>query len=124
VVTVTGFTTALPPGGAPITAQGGLLALPSNIGRRENDEFSIVPEVHIDLGYTICKNVRLTVGYNFLYWTDVVLPGDQIDTFVNEAQAPTSLNFGRAGGGNNPTPLFRQTSFWAHGLNFGVALRY
>ncbi len=78
----TGF--ALPPGVYP----GGIYAQPSNIGRRDADNFSVVPQVQCLLGLDLAWWLRLTVGYDFLYWTGVVRPGNQINPNLNPNQFP------------------------------------
>src|SRR5262249_31769774 len=83
--------------GAPLTSEpgfptrlepGGLLALPTNIGRRDRDRFTVVPEVGINVGYNITENLRVFAGYNFLYWSSVVRPENAIDRAVNTTQLP------------------------------------
>jgi len=49
-VTINGTTVFTPAAGAPTVASGGLLALPSNIGSYSRDEFSVIPEVGINVG--------------------------------------------------------------------------
>ena len=54
-------------------------------------------------------------GYNFMYWSNVVRPGDQIDRNINPNLAPV---FGGTAGGVGaaaPARLNRETDFWAHG---------
>src|SRR5262249_17480193 len=65
--------------GVTVPARGGLLALPSNIGRFHGDQFAVVPEVDVIASYSICRHVSLKAGYTFLYWGRVARPGDQID---------------------------------------------
>jgi hypothetical protein len=98
----------------------GLLALPTNIGRFSRDQFSVVPELGINLGYQLCEHWRLFVGYNFIYWNNVARPGTLIDPVVNTTQQSGGTLTGPA----RPTFAFRNTDFWAHGVNFGLELRY
>lgn len=106
--------------------QGGLLALPSNIGHFTQNRFSVVPEIGVKLGYNLTDNLRVTVGYDFLYWSNVVRPGDQIDTSLNVAQIPNFLPQGQVAPAGPIRPLvpFRTTDFWAQGFNAGLELRY
>jgi hypothetical protein len=104
---------------------GGLLALPTNIGRYNNNEFTVIPEVNLNVGYRLTDCVLVYAGYSFLYWSRVVRPGDQIDRVVDVTQIP---NF--APPGTQPTGIprpgvpFAQTDFWAQGLNVGVELSW
>jgi hypothetical protein len=107
------------------TFPGGLLALPgANIGRVEDDEFTVVPQVGVNLGYRITERITLFGGYSFLYWSSVVRPGDQIDPVLDVNRIPNFVT--------DPTPVipprpanpFKRSDLWVHGLNFGVALNW
>jgi hypothetical protein len=121
---IAGSQQILRPGQAtPSVFSGGLLAAGPNLGNFTNNEFSVVPEFTLNVGYWMTPTVRTYVGYNFLYWTNVARPGEQIDrvvdlTFIpNAPAAPFS-------GQNRPIPLFQQSDFWAQGLQFGIELRW
>jgi hypothetical protein len=118
-----GYQVRTMPGRAPVLSRGGLLVLPSNLGRFRQDEFSVVPEFDAMASYVICRHVTLTAGYQFIYWSRVVRPGDQIDRAIDVTQIP---NFPAGGavptGVARPTIPFRQTDFWAQGLTVGVQL--
>lgn len=120
-VTISGATTLTPVQGDPPPPQvGGLLAQVSNIGHYERDSFSVIPELDINLGYKLTQNLKMRVGYTFLYWTDVVRPGDQIDREINGTLVP---RFGEAP--NAVIPPFRpqfvlnETNVWIQGINIG-----
>lgn len=124
IIRIDGSSTLVPAaGGGVTTLPGGILALPSNIGHFKYDHFSVVPEVSMQLGYELTSRVRLAVGYDFLYWSEVVRPGDQVVPLVSNAQVPTSPTFGM-GGSPFPPPPHRSTDFWVQGLNFTVAVRF
>jgi hypothetical protein len=106
--------------GAQASFNSGLLALPSNIGRFSRDVFSVVPEVGMNIGYQVCDHLRLFVGYNFIYWTHVARPGNLIDPVLNTTQQSGGTLTGPA----RPAFAFHNTDFWAHGVNFGLELRY
>jgi hypothetical protein len=112
------------PGGMQSTFTGGLLALNSNIGHFQRDSFSIVPEVGLNVGYQFTDHLRAFVGYNFLFWSDVVRPGDQIDRGLDVTRIP---NFGVPAtplAQPRPAVPFKETGFWAQGINFGVEFRF
>jgi hypothetical protein len=88
---------------------GGIFAQPSNMGTFRRNEFSIVSEVGVRVGYQVTDYMRALVGYDFLYWMNVARPGEQID---------------RALGGGRPVFAFRSSDFWTHGLTAGLELRY
>lgn len=101
---------------------GGLYALTSNIGQRSDSVFTYVPEVQLRVGYGVTQNMRVSVGYDFLYWSSVVRPGDQIDRGLDVTRVPPP-------GGTpvvppRPAALFETTDFWAQGANIGVEYRW
>jgi hypothetical protein len=56
----------------------------------------------------------------------VIRPGNVLDGTVNRANVPTDTNFG--GGGAAPArpafPGFNGSSYWAQGINLGLAFRF
>jgi hypothetical protein len=125
VVNVLGTSTLIPNVGPAVTVPSGQFAGPSNIGRRTGDEFAVIPEVEVKLGFQVTDWLRATVGYDFLYWSRVVRPGKQVDIVVddrlnavNGAFDPTTTQV------SFPRPEFNKSDFWAQGLTFGVELRY
>jgi hypothetical protein len=58
--------------GIPDDYAGGILAQRTNIGEHSSDEFAVVPEVGITLGYQLTCRLRATFGYSFIYWSEVV----------------------------------------------------
>lgn len=124
LVEITGGTQVTPFVGRPQSSTGGLLALPTNIGRRERSQFTVVPELGAEVGYRVTNNVRLFVGYSFIYWSDVVRPADQVDRGINPTQVPGGAVAPNLVGPARPAFAYRDTDFWAQGLNFGLLLRY
>jgi hypothetical protein len=110
--------------GAPLPANAGLLVLPSNSGRFARDEFAVVPEVGVSVGYQVTPRLRAQVGYDFLYWSRVARAGDQVNRVVNPTQVPSSVEFGSLLGPAQPTVPFRQTGYWAQGINLGLEFKF
>lgn len=107
------------------TFPGGLLALPgANIGSYSQNKFAVVPEVGFNIGYHLRPNLRIFVGYNFLYASSVLRPGDQIDTTLDVTRIPnfptgaTPLTLVR------PTTTLRDTEFFAQGISFGLQFKW
>jgi hypothetical protein len=118
---VNGFTTVAVPGFAPVTQSGGLLALSSNSGHFSANRFGVVPEVGVKVGYQVTPHLRATVGYDFLFWNDVVRAGSQIDPVVN----PNLLPPATPGGPSRPAPRIGDTTdLWVHGVSFGLEFRF
>jgi hypothetical protein len=104
---------------------GGLLAAPTNIGRHTRNQFSVVPEFTLDLGYQLTDWLKVYVGYDFLFWSGVLRPGEQIDTVVDIAVVPNLAPAGVAPTGlARPGVLLRESDFWAQGVHFGAEVRY
>ena len=122
-VDIDGQTTLITPAGVQ-TANGGVLALPSNSGAFRRHVFSLVPEAGINIGVDAHPNVRLLGGYSLLYWTNVVRPGRQIDRTLNPAQVPSDQAFGAVLGPPRPAFSFQGENFWAHTFNFGLEFHY
>jgi hypothetical protein len=125
VVNVSGGSSLLPAGGTLVTATAGQFAGPSNIGRLVDDSFAVVPEVEVKGGYNVTEHLRAFVGYDFLYWSRVVRPGNQVDLIVDDRQNPVNPGFDPT----NPTtffprPLIQRSNFWAQGINFGLEFTY
>ena len=101
---------------------GGILAQPSNIGHYSSDVFSAVPELDVTVGYLVTSRLRATFGYTFIYWTRVARPDDAIDLQLNPDQFPPAAD--PITGPLRPAFVFRDSSFWAQGLRFGVDYRW
>ena len=104
-------------------APGGLYAQPSNIGHFESDQFTVVPQVQARLGWQPVRWVRGWIGYDFLYWSQVLRAGDQIDLRVDPAQVATDPRFTGAAA-SSPHPQFNRTDFWIQGISFGTELTF
>ena len=105
------------------TFAGGLLTQsPGNIGQFTQDEFAVVPEFGATLGYQLTDRLRATVGYTFIYWSNVVRPGDQIDTDVNPNLIPPQTT--PIVGAARPTFDFDTTDYWVQGISVGGEFRW
>jgi hypothetical protein len=104
------------------TTLGGVRVLPSNFGRSVNTEFAFMSELGADLGLQVTRHVSVHVGYNMLYWTNVLRPGNAIDPVVNRAQVPIDPTYNPAALGPRPTPVFHTSELLAHGLVVGVVV--
>ena len=123
VIDITGTTTGIS-AGTPTTVNGAVLAVASNIGRFARDDFAVVPELNLQFGYAVNDRLRTYIGYDFLYCSSVVRPGDQINNRVDDRQVPMSPLFVPGFTGNSPPPPFQRADFWAQGINLGIEFRY
>lgn len=117
-VVIDGMTTTTDPDAGTATFTGGLLAQQTNIGRYEQNQFAVIPELGVTLGYDLTCRLRATFGYTFLYWSRVARPANQIDTSVSQLppEDPT--------GARRPAFAFTTSDFWAQGMNFGLEYRF
>jgi opacity protein-like surface antigen len=107
-----------------VTTSGpyGIFATPTNSGVTSSNRFAVVPEAQIKLGYDVTPSIRLIVGYDFIYWSNVVRPTDQIDRnlikgqFYQEDPNSTSLAY--------PQRLDKTTDYYAQGMSIGLEARF
>ena len=104
------------------TYEGGLLALPTNIGTYNRSTFNVIPQLNANLGYNVTPQLRMIVGYTLIYWSSVVRAGNQISLDVNETYIPSG--FDTPEGPARPAFAWRNTDFWAQGINVGVDYRF
>ncbi len=117
---IAGQTTTTDAAAASTTAQGGLLAQGTNIGNYRSDDVASMGEFGFMLRRQLACGLSATVGYNFLYWSNVTRAGEIIDTTINTSQiAPGTL-----AGAARPTIIQKVDDFWAQGLRFGLEYRY
>src|SRR5262249_16948857 len=83
---IDGSTSVTLPGQGTSTLPGGLLAQPGNMGTQSSNEFSVIPELGVRVGWCVTPHLELSVGYTVMWWTDVVRPGDQVDLNVNTSR--------------------------------------
>ncbi len=124
VIDISGSTAITPPGGATTATPVGFLASGSNSGRHARNVFSAVPEVGVNAGLLVTSHLRVFTGYNFLYWSSVVRPADQIDLGLSGTRIPTDTRYNPGTGPARPGTPFRDTGFWAQGVTFGAELAF
>ncbi len=109
-------------GGPDLPFTGGLLAQRTNIGTYSDDEFAVIPEIGLTVGFRVTPHLHVTAGYTFLYLSRVARPGDQIDQDVNPDLLPPEVD--PVVGPLRPEFAFAHTDYWVQGLNLGLALHW
>jgi len=119
---IQGGSSVVLPNGARFDRPGGLLALGSNIGDYDRTKLVLMHDMSISVGYCVLPNVTVRLGYDFLWASNVLRPGRQIDLAVN----PTLLPFNAAApaGALRPAFKFDGESFYMHGISLGVAVQF
>ncbi|MCI0464243.1 MAG: BBP7 family outer membrane beta-barrel protein [Gemmataceae bacterium] len=113
--------------GPPMTFPGGYFAQRTNVGTYGQNQFAVVPEATISVGYEVTRRARVFVGYTFLYLSEAARPGNQLDRVINSSQSESILFTPTPGGlvgPRRPAFGFRDDDFWAQGINFGLELRF
>ena len=105
-------------------AIGGVYANAGSIGKYRNDEFAVIPEFNLTVGYQLTPHILGTVGYNYLYLNNVARPGNIDLTRINPGVIPGSSNFGNAVGPSPRPDVFRQTDFFAQGATVTLVISY
>lgn len=116
---INGNTSITVPNLPAVTAPGGLLTQPSNIGTYTRNQFAAIPELNINLCYNLSPSWKIIGGYTFIYFSDVALAGDQIDRSVNLSQNP-----GPPVGPLAPLPHFTRSDFLIQGISLGGEYRW
>lgn len=123
VVQIDGSSSVAAPGVAALP--GGLLAVAgANIGRHVTNRLAALSDVSLQMGVQVSPYLRVFVGYDFLYLSNVVRPGDQIDPIINQRLLTTSTSFRSLSGLTSPIVTGVRDDFFAHGVRFGMQLQY
>ncbi len=101
---------------------GGYFAQPTNEGYHRENRFAVMPELGLNGSVRLLERLKLNMGYNFLFLSEVARPGDQISTTINPSQSPSFTGTPSTTLIGQAAPLFTPISsqYFAHGLNFGL----
>jgi hypothetical protein len=120
-------TSGAPNGATPFrglaTVPGGVLAVPSNIGVRTSNDFSLIPQFDLNVAFQLHRSVRLFAGISWMYWNNLVRPGDQLNNVIDTRQVPSS-NFFNGQSVTQPPHPFNRVDFDAYGFNVGVLIGF
>ena len=123
-VSISGVSVISDPSSIPTqqTHDAGFLALDSNSGQYTQNEFAVVPEFAINLGYQVTDHLRFMIGYTGIYWSNVVRPGQHISRDINPNQLPPVST--PIVGTNRPGFAFDTTDYWIQGISLGGEYRW
>ena len=119
-INIGGGTVVMTPAGNR-NATGGVLAQATNIGSYSRTATAFLPEATATIGVRFTPWATGFVGYNFMYVSELVRPGKQIDPVVNPANFPFGAGSATA---SHPSFHLRGESLWMQGVNFGLKLQY
>ena len=101
--------------------------MPTNVGTYTRDDFAVIPEAEFKLICRITKRLEASLGYSFVYWSDVALAGQQIDMSMGQPTVNASQLLGGAlppGDPRNPAFIgIVDTDFWIQALSFGLTFK-
>ena len=93
--TIQGGTTAMLPSGMRFYRPGGFLALSTNSGVHDRTKLAFMRDTTFSFGYSITENIALRVGYDLLWVSNVVRPGEQASLNINPTLLPFSATANR-----------------------------
>lgn len=107
------------------TVAGNLLTQLSNIGTYRQNDFTVVPEWRLRLGWQCKECLRFYAGYTLIVWHDVIRAADQIDPTVatNFLPPPAPSDLGHFSA-FRPAPRFDASTMWIQGLDLGLEYRF
>jgi hypothetical protein len=100
---------------------GGIFAQPSNGGHFHRDIFTVVPEGNLRVAYRVSDRTTVSVGYTFLYMSNVARPAGLIDRNIGPEvlTVPPGTPFtGR------PGFVFNGSDYWVQGIDLGLQFRF
>ena len=117
---VSGYT-AITSGTGTSLASSGFYAQPTNSGSWDENRFSVVPSLELAIGYELPSGWRFSMGYDLIYWTNVLRAAEQIDPAVHPDQfAPATI----PNSATRPSVLLHESDYLAHGLSFSIERRW
>ncbi|MEM6978516.1 MAG: BBP7 family outer membrane beta-barrel protein [Planctomycetota bacterium] len=99
------------------TRDSGLLVQDTNSGVFQDERFAVVPEIQLRASRRLPSGWDASIGYQFLYWSQLLRAGSQIDPLVNLTQVSTAGLQGLA----RPEPLIVADDLLVHGITFGLS---
>ncbi len=100
----------------------GLFAEPSNIGTFRENQFAILPELEMKVGYHLNKAIYPFFTYNILYINNIIRASNEIDRRINQSQNPLIGGSGVLTGPAYPAKQFNNTSLWMQGVSIGMEI--
>jgi hypothetical protein len=106
-----------------VVVPGGLLSSAVDNGSHSRNRIAFVQEINVKLGYQILPSLRAYVGYDFLYLSSVVRPGNQVGISGTSIQA-TVASTTQLITINEPAFRYSASDMTINGINFGAEFRY
>lgn len=124
-VDLQGSSTLIANDGTSNAVPGGIFNNAQDLGRHRSDQFAVLLEGGLNVGYYVAPWLRLQFGYTFMWVNNVLRATTAISPYLNPNLIPTSPSFTGVPAGRdlqrNPVNL---TDFDVHGFNVGIQLTF
>jgi hypothetical protein len=94
------------------------------MGVHVHDRFTIIPEVGGNIGIALTRGLTGYFGANFMYFPNIVRPGNVINPAISSAAVPFSATFGAANAPRGSSFKMVETDLWLGGVTAGLILKY
>lgn len=112
--------------GVPTVTPFGALALEPNSGDFSENKFALLPACTLKVGYNWTQRLSTYIGYDGMYLSRAVRPGNQINPNINPTLLPASVFYNPQFpfGAAQPSLIFDNNDFWLQGFTVGMSFRY
>lgn len=122
-IDISGFSVVTDPfnGDSIVDPTRGNYAQPSNIGRKRDSTFALLPEAGVNLNYSFNQRWTFRFGYNAMLLSNMVRPSSQIDYSID----PQAVQGGVPAGILAPRPsAFVNQTMWIQMISLGAEFRF
>ena len=107
---------------------GGLLFSPYDVGRHSRNQFGLIPELNLKLGYRLFDRLKITAGYDFLMMANVLRASNQTQLIPYTTQSNFSGMAVQQQTSSQsiqiPAFTFDNSNLIINGLNVGMQLDF
>ena len=118
-----GSNTFLSAAGVADTQLQGLFARPFNQGSFSRNKFAVLTDLNLNLTYNFTPAAKVYFGYNVMWVSSVIRPGEVIDPIINDSRARFVAN-PTPSTADRPAFSWNANDMWVQGMTFGVNLAY
>jgi len=109
------------------TGNGGLLFSPYDNGKYDRNQFGLLPEINVKLGYNVTDRFKITAGYDFLLVSNVLRAPGQTQFIPYGNQVNYSANGQNVNSNQTlqvPAFQYNNSNLIINGLNIGAQLDF
>jgi len=101
----------------------GLWSTSSNIGTYNRTRFAVIPELNLNLNYSVTDRLAIYFGYSLMAISNVVRVSDAVNTNINDSSVRYISNTTPSTVAN-PGFTFTDNRMWLGGYSFGLRLEF